>query len=183
MTEITKDEALESFNKQIEIQQTLDKKLLEKIQEFGYTYMGVFGDATLDKPAFIYTVGLHLHGLPEIIMSGNLDPNEMHGVISNLASYWLQEKRAIFGDYPKFIVMAEGQEASITVIKVDTNYANENYIKAVARIYPQAQYEVAQLFWPDKEGKLPFEDEYTKDKTYLQEILPQKEETKCLQLS
>ena len=176
MSEITKEQALESFNAQAEEQNTqqleLDKKILTNIEKFGHTYMGIFSDASIARPAFIYTVGLHLSGLPEIIMSGNLDQAEMHGVISNLAGYWLQEKRPIFGDYPDFIKLSDEKSAPISVVKVDPDFANDNYLFIVKRLYPDAKYEVAQLYWPDINCKLPFDDDYSQDEAYVQDILP-----------
>lgn len=140
----------------------MDKELEERIEKFGYTFMGVFASA--ESPAFVYTIGLTEKGVPEVFMSGNFDMHSMQKLAGTVADELVQH--SLEGTQPVLGVRTDLFNLPVELRQVQ----NTNKLNGAARFYGD-RVRVIQLIWSDAQGRLPDEAGYDFQK-FPQEILP-----------
>lgn len=125
--------------------------LAHKINQFGYTVMGIFPDE--NDPDFIpfhYTVGCAIHGGYEYSIAGlnsNSSSDILHSVYEKLLDGWRPLNEECYSDFAN------------TPIKFQLMFGNHE--ANVARHYwknSEASFRVMQLIWPDTQGRFPGED-------------------------
>jgi uncharacterized protein DUF4262 len=120
------------------------------IAERGFAVQGVSLDWT--RPGWVYTIGLHRAGLPELILIGGLHPLDQHGLIDELA------RRMLAGD-----VIEPGRIDSGVIEGFDVTYlevldTSSDWFTVANRI--QSGYRALQIVWPDHDDRFPWEDGY-----------------------
>jgi hypothetical protein len=140
----------------------MDRELEERIEQHGYTFMGVFASET--NPAFVYTIGLTEKGVPEVFMSGNFDLHSMQKLAGTVAHELADH--ALNGTQPVLGVRTELFNMPVELRLV----RDENKLNGARRFYGD-RVRVIQLIWSDDQGRLPHEAGYDFQK-FPQEILP-----------
>ncbi len=101
-----------------------------------------------DTPAFAYTVGNQLRGLPELLVVGTSD-----GGFLNLLSDKMIERGRAFDDGE---VMSLGGKHPVKIIRADYRAKDEYTVQAGVHFGTEA-YEVQQVLICDRDGRFPGE--------------------------
>lgn len=108
----------------------------------------VFADAA--SPAFVYTIGNALQGLPELLLIGNFSPQVAVSILNDLGARMREARRPLEGDidiggqFPVRLRRATGQ-------------ARERYTLQAGRYLRHEEYDVLQLLLCDPAGLYPGE--------------------------
>jgi len=109
------------------------------------------------EPAFFYTIGNQEKQLPELLIIGNFNPNQMCVALNQLSDKMLQqgnftdgEAVSLGGEYPLLIYRAAKEAKEKYTIQAGQFYANEDYA-------------VMQAVLPDKKGVYPPDPRCHKD--------------------
>ncbi len=104
------------------------------------------------SPGWAYTVGLHAHDLPELIVVGGMSLEDQYGMLHELAERMRENGAPEPGDRdPDFLVGFE-----VAFVEVDET-AGEEF--AVAHLV-QSDFRALQVVWPDLENRFPWESDY-----------------------
>jgi uncharacterized protein DUF4262 len=120
------------------------------ITNYGFAVQGV--SASWHEPGWAYTIGLHTHGLPELIVVGGMSPADQHCAIDELA------RRTLDGD-----VIEPGRVDSDVIDGFDVTYVEvvdtgTDWFAVANRL--QSGFRALQVVWPDLDGRFPWEDGY-----------------------
>src|SRR5436190_8693687 len=118
------------------------------IDRHGHIVQVVMG--TPDAPGWAYTVGLHRHRLPELIIIGGLAVDDQHGILNELAQRMRAGERFEAGDRESTLLV--GFDATFVEV-ADTS--TEDF--AVANRL-QSGFRALQVVWPDHDNRFPWED-------------------------
>lgn len=133
-------------------------KARELIAEHGVFLQGVFPNPGEVGPTFVYTVGLHEAGHPEIIEFGL--PYKVAGpILNDLAAqiragkvFWpYLEYLEVVADYPVIFIPVDDSSEHLTL-------ANAFYGRPGAGPIP-----ALQMVFPDMAGRFPWEEDYDLD--------------------
>mgnify|MGYP000846760437 FL=1 len=103
-----------------------------------------------DRAPYAYTVGLHEHGLPELLVTG-LPPRRTARLLNGVAGYLLRGGRPVPGEW------IEGPDGQlIAVVAVEHPDAHMN----VAIAFYGRSVRALQLVWPDERGHRPWCPEF-----------------------
>lgn len=108
----------------------------------------VFADET--SPAFVYTIGNALHGLPELLLIGNFSPQVAASVVSELGGRMREARRPLEGD------IDIGGDYPVRVRRA-TRQARDRYTLQASRYLRHEEYDVLQLLLCDQAGVYPGE--------------------------
>src|SRR6201996_2235631 len=121
--------------------------IYEKVKANGWTAM-VIHDA---RTPFAYTIGLHEHGLPELLVAG-MPPERANLVLNTVAGYLLGGGRPVPGER-----MLIGGELLLEFVQVQHPIA---HLKFAFSFYgPDLR--ALQLVWPDDHGHRPWCAEFS----------------------
>jgi len=121
--------------------------IYEKVKENGWTAIFIQDDRT----PFAYTIGLHEHGLPELLVAG-MPPERANLVLNTVAEYIRRGGRPVPGER-----MLIGGELLLDFVQVQHPMA---HLKFAFSIYgPDMR--ALQLVWPDDNGHLPWCAEFS----------------------
>ena len=129
-----------------------EKKAVQDVQEHGWHVIKVMGDDA--APGWAYTVGLlHSYDHPELILFG-LPPDTAHALL-NIAGRAVKagkvfEPGVAYGDF------TEGHEF---VLKRTDPQWHQAIVGSAIWFYQRADFPLMQVFWPDREGAMPWEPE------------------------
>lgn len=140
-----------------------------KIQEHGYTFIGVF-DPDGKNPTFAYSLGLSRRGWPEVLLIGNIHPRVIEAILTDLIKSWEANGSPIIGDNADAIKFADGSSHPLRVVPVDATHAVEHYARQAPTYADEHHVEVVQVCWPDQNGVYPQDEGYNTAMT--QPLLP-----------
>lgn len=135
-----------------------DRMAADKIVQYGVYIQHVFPVQESDGPRFSYTVGLADHDdHPEIIIFA-LEFETTQVILNNMAQEVIRHDqvyepgpiRDLVEDYTCYLIEVVDTRTHLTM-------ANRFYSS------PNAPISALQLVWPDLEGRLPWEQEYSLD--------------------
>lgn len=130
----------------------------EKIAHFGYTHIGVF-DAEEKQAPFIYTVGRHLHNVPELIVTGAFDNNDLGLLISNFGRL---EDGAVNTNATLVEIKGAfdvgGVDYNVRTVEVDAGEAVVNFLVQAPMILQQQVERVQWIQLSDAAGRWPGEE-------------------------
>lgn len=126
------------------------QKVAEIVRRDGWMIQGVFPAGPGDGPGFAYTIGLSDAGLPELLMTGNLDHKVLQQLLNSAAAIHLKQELkpgGVVKDIASvdFRVVACGPDAPVQQAH---NYARDPERRL-------GKVKVLQLLWPDKAGAYP----------------------------
>lgn len=127
------------------VPEMLRPRILESIQKHNRFVMGVMGD--VNSPAFMYSIGNHLVGLPEIICVGIHEQ-----AIMNFWCDAMIKKKFAHGD---LITWANADVGCRVSVPYDMRDVRENYTVQAGQFYDHQNYDVIQMIIPDKRGRFP----------------------------
>lgn len=121
----------------------------EHYEQTGWHVQGVLGDE--NHLGFVYTVGLwKRYGHPEIIVFG-LNPHVAHQILNHLGNRIAAGERFTNGTDDNVF---ERYQAAFKM--VHDPYEGDYFNVAIA-FYEHENFKAVQLFWPDPNGKFPWE--------------------------
>lgn len=127
------------------------------IAKHGYTLVGVF-DPEGKEPTFAYSIGLTAFAWPEVIFFGNIRPDFIEAILTDLINHWRADGKVTLGDIDDIIV-----DYPLRVIEVATDPALE-YAAQVTNYFEPKQIRFVQVLWPDKQGVFPNEPGYDNER-------------------
>ncbi len=128
-----------------------DRLVAANVTEFGWHVMGVNGDG--EGPEWAYSIGLwHTVRSPEVCVFG-LPTDTAMRIVNNLAAR-VRDGSPLTPDQRRTDVI-EGYQVAIRPVH-PTWYPS--FFGAGIDFQRQPPWPVAQVIWPDKEGRLPFEE-------------------------
>src|SRR3954447_13322413 len=136
--------------KRSSIREHLDqtRKLIDR---HGHAVQAVMGTPT--SPGWAYTVGLHRHGLPELIIVGGLTVADQHGILNELALRMRAGERFEAGERESTLLV--GFEA----VFVEVADASTEDFAVANRL--QSGFRALQVVWPDHDNRFPWEPGYS----------------------
>ncbi len=136
------------------------KRIRELIDKHGQ-YVQAVSVAKIDPPdaqPFMYTIGNHEHGLPELLIVGT-DQDAFGSIMNRLGK--LQRDRGRAFEHEERVNL--GGRVSVRILDAG-EMARTRYTKLVGAFYGTEEYEVRQVLVPDTKGRWP--DDPTCDKPY-----------------
>ena len=101
-------------------------------------------------PTFLYTIGNHERGLPELIWVGTGDPKAFCGVLNHASE--IQRERASAFAHGELVSL--GGRLPVKIVDA-TVRAKADYTFQVGHYYDTEDYQVRQLLAPDRDGRYP----------------------------
>ncbi|MGL1886199.1 MAG: DUF4262 domain-containing protein [Reichenbachiella sp.] len=141
-----------------------DAKTISDIEKYGLTV--IILEATEYLPSFAYSIGLwQNYQHPEIIMFG-LNTNSLHQIINDVADLVKEGQQIETGkNYPEILVSGRTE-----FLNVD-NRNLSNYFGTAIDFYNSKNFNALQVIWPDRNNKLPWENEFEDEFRYKQPLL------------
>lgn len=150
--------------------QSLVTQIHERVAKNKVTFTGVFDN---DNPGtnIIYTIGLHLMGLPELIMTGTIALSAGQSIMADIIAKWENDKHASYGRYPEFLNTPSGERLPLELKIVYNQEIVKENTRMIQRAYPGASYTLVQAIWPDANGVFPTEPGYSQSPAMAQTLL------------
>lgn len=127
----------------------LGQTIAEKIATHGQFIMGVASD-----PAFFYTIGNHLKGLPELILVGNFRLDSAGSLLNDLG----EAQRESHKPLAEGEIWFPGGKFPLLVRKVSSpGVVRSDYSIQAGQYFGTEDYDVLQIVLCDKTGKWPGE--------------------------
>jgi hypothetical protein len=141
-----------------------DQKVLDNVAEYGWHVMKVLEQS--DTPAWAYSIGLYrTFKHPEIVVFGQ-ELDLMHSMINSVGDDVRAGKTFLpDGRYPDLI-----EDYSCTFKPVQTIWY-EAFFGFATWFYNGIEYPVLQCFWPDFEGRFPWEPDFSQHLSWAQPLL------------
>jgi hypothetical protein len=126
------------------------------IKYHGRHLMGVF--PTTDSPGepFIYTIGNHLKGLPELLLIGSCEAS-VGTILNNLSEQMIARGRA-FDDGEMVRPFPDSPHLSALRVINASQIAKDEYTIQAGQALETEDYSVMQVVCPGTNGKFPGED-------------------------
>ena len=129
-----------------------DRKFLSQIEEHGWNVTKVFRKEGETGPEWVFSAGLfHFYQHPEIVIFG-LPLDTMHKIVNNIGD-----------EVKKGKIFEPGKEYQEILARCGCLFRTLNprhpkaYLGGAIWFYEHDPFPVLQCFWPDKEGKYPWE--------------------------
>jgi hypothetical protein len=119
-----------------------------KIKSHDRMILGVGPDGRL--PPFFYTIGNHLHGLPELLIIGPFNPDACTGILNTLSRQMAERQ----GKFVNGELANMGGEHSLQVWDA-TPVAKLQYTLQATEYFGHKDYAVQQCVLPDPKGRYP----------------------------
>jgi hypothetical protein len=141
-----------------------DQKLLDDVAEYGWHVMKVLDQP--DTPGWAYSIGLHrTFDHPEVLIFGQ-DIDLMHSMINTIGDGLRAGNTfEVDGRYPDLI------EAYWCTFRPVKSIWYDAFLGFATWFYGGAAYPVLQCFWPDFDGRFPWEPNFNKDLLWAQPLL------------
>lgn len=151
------------------IYQKIQDDIATQVAKGHMAIFSIFSDPQNKRLAFAYTVGLTSLGLPEIIISGNMNPRFQHALIEHLAGLY-KERGAFFGVSHE--LLADGLRVELVEVDCAASADFGGFIIQASNYYRGTDRAVrlVQIRWPDAQGRLPDEEGF--DMADKQDLLP-----------
>lgn len=108
----------------------------------------IFADG--DTPAFAYSIGNALHGLPELLLIGNFSPRVAGSILNELGQQMRQARRPLEGD------IDVGGQFSVRLRRASVE-ARHRFTFQAGRYLRHDEYDVLQVLLCDPAGVYPGE--------------------------
>lgn len=125
----------------------LAKRQMDVIIEHGHQIMNIFGD---EDPDFSYTVGRTVKDRPELVITGDLHPDQRATILNEVAA-WDDEHPLEPG-----LIQPDGFGVALKIVAVDPSEAEMNI--AVANFGDDVV--ALQVIWPDDQSRFPGDPGY-----------------------
>lgn len=130
-----------------------DERTRDLIAEHGWAVIRVPEDE--EGPGFAYSIGLtERFGHPEIAISG-LPGDLLHRLVNDAAALIAGGERWAAGT--RTDALLEGYACTVRAV-VPPNV--HTFLGAAVRYYGDEAFGAVQVFWPDRDGRYPWETEY-----------------------
>jgi len=123
----------------------------ERVQAHGYTVVGTLDDA---GRWLLYTVGLHVRDLPELVLRG-LPPDIGNPIIQDLA------QRAVGGTDDLACGLREGLIVGYSMYLVPSASSRWDFVLGAVEAMYGPDVAVMQLVWPDHDCAWPWDADYS----------------------
>lgn len=123
----------------------------QQVKNGGWGVIDVVRDGK--KPPFSYTIGLHYHGLPELISIG-LPGNHAHTILNKIAEAMIDNKKP----YASGSIIEK--VANLPLAVVDATCEKKERTPQAYNHYKHWDYSLAQIVMPDRFGKFPWDDDF-----------------------
>lgn len=148
---------MQNFSQQLETVQAA-------IKQRGFTtipgYAGASGNSVC-----LHTIGLTNKGWPEIIVTGALHDLVKSNFILWAVHIWRENGVATNGVISDFFKTQDGNgevvSRSIKLVAISPQQSGMNQSPFMSAIYPECNYSAVQLLWPDSNGHLPDDPQYS----------------------
>jgi hypothetical protein len=141
-----------------------DKKLLDDIAKYGWHVMMVV--ETPETPGWAYSVGSYKgFGQAEILVFG-LDLDLMHYMINTIGEGVQQGKS--FEVDERYADLIEAYQCTLKTVNVKWY---PTFMGFASWFYEGNDYPVLQCFWPDFEGRYPWDPEFDQQLKWAQPLL------------
>jgi hypothetical protein len=129
-------------------------RIQENIDAYGWHVVIVPEDD--EGPGFAYSIGLYRSlGHPEVIIFG-LEVDTLHRAVNNVGAEVCQGRR--FGEGDTSVEIFEGCPVAFRAVSAE-HY--EEYLGQAVRYYGGKEFPALQCFWPDREGRFPWQVGYS----------------------
>lgn len=124
----------------------------QSIASHGQHIWAVFPDRTSppETMVFAYTIGNHQRKLPELLVIGNLQPEQQAFLLNTVAGVMRKRERAFHNG--EFVSI--GGELPLKVVEASVRVHAEYTVQA-GQYWRTEDYRVQQVLIPDKDGKFP----------------------------
>jgi len=141
-----------------------DQKVLDDIAAYGWHVMNVLEQS--DTPGWSYSIGLQrTFNHPEIVVFGQ-EVDLMHSMINTVGDDISAGKTFVpDGRYPGLV---EGYSCTFKPVQP---VWYEHFLGFATWFYDGVEYPVMQCFWPDFEGRFPWERGFSEHLSWLQPLL------------
>lgn len=143
---------------------SVQEHLKALIEEYGWAIQGVFPTEDHPGPYFDYTVGLHLKGLPELVIYG-LPHQSAAKLLNQLALKQIEEGPLTPGQR-----LEDELKNGLDLYTLDATHDHECF---QAQYMAKEDITVIQIVWPDQNNKFPWEPDAT---VYDDQRLPKDKE-------
>ena len=144
-----------------------DQKLLDDVSRVGWHHVHIQADKS--GPPFAFSLGFYAnYGLPEVVVFG-LPAKAAHQFL-NIAAIRVAGEKKPYEMYKAYDDIAEGMK--IAFIPVSRRHY-PTYLSYAGWFYQSVKtdFPTIQMVWPDKRGRLPWEDGYDKSFSKFQPLL------------
>lgn len=148
---------------------TLIDELRQKVKAAGWQVILVPGEG--EAPGFLFTIGLwQIYNHPEVLLfAPSSDPRDMGGSIQRLVERVRAGERFEPGkSHEGFFNQYPGRFREI-----DRRWYPE-FLGTAGGYYESFDFPALQLFWPDRQGRFPWESEFNRSLFSLQPILSER---------
>jgi hypothetical protein len=128
----------------------------ENIASHGRHLMAVFGDETAMVHPFVYTIGNHTKGLPELLMIGSCD-NAIGHILNNLSEQMISQGGAFSNGEIVHPFPGNEKVFGLKIIKANPE-VKEIYTVQAGQALQTEDYAVLQVVAPGTNGKFPGEE-------------------------
>lgn len=127
-------------------------KIKDSVQSGHWMVIGVGASHSEDYPHYCYTVGLHSHGLPEIILFG-LPMETGQSILNTAADQVLNNGTAL----PHGTQLDKVASKPLVLVDVPESEKKYELTNMVRQYYRSTNYRLQQLVMPDKQGRFPWQ--------------------------
>lgn len=147
--------------------ETLRDSQRAKIKELGFTIMGIF-DPTGATTSFLYTIGLTLKGLPELIISSKLDPQAQQDFVAFFAKNFIKDGAKLM-KMDNVFTLEDDSAYGLRVVEVDPYAACDLYLVQAAPVLKEPVRRVMWIQISDAQGR--FEGDEGFDNKFDQRVI------------
>lgn len=137
------------------------EKILEKaksdIRQYGWSFMFVDADQVRGMESFSYTIGFETsYGHPEIIIFG-LPAEPAHRILSATAAAIKEGETMPLNEPVENIIAGDLK----VIFKPLDHLVYDDYLSVAIAAYGTNEFRTQIMLWPDKEGRYPFDTDYS----------------------
>ena len=131
------------------------------IHECGWNLIYVFAQEGEEGGTFSYSLGNYMHDLPEVILTGNLNPNAVGGIFQAVIDDWKEGKEIVTGGVDGYL--QGGYKLRFVELDVEDPLLKEVY---ACQLYYHMErhgwdkpFRIIQLVWPNVDGTFGCEEQ------------------------
>ena len=141
----------------------LDQRILDDIEEFGWSDMSIFPTKEGDGLPFNYTVGFTLREHPELLIMG-LNMETMHGLLGVIYEQVKSGTRFNPDTYYQFVI----ENHRVAFVEI-TDPLGEFPMTMTRHL--MGGFQALQLVWPDELDRFPWHEDFNPEYRQYQEVL------------
>ena len=141
----------------------LDQRILDDIEEFGWSDMSIFPTKEGDGLPFNYTVGFKLREHPELLIMG-LNMETMHSLLGIIYEQVKSGTRFNPDTYYQFVI----ENHRVAFVEI-TDPLGEFPMTMTRHL--MGEFQALQLVWPDELDRFPWHEDFNPEYRQYQEVL------------